>query len=183
VRDSEQTIKMEHQKWYEKYHKQEDHFIICNKCAEIFQNFNQIIKFIKHLRSTHNIIELDNHPKSKILKDKFIIMKQQGYVKCKKCAQKIQFDHGVWRLENHLRICQPDATYSRINILFMGQNIWKKYIIKNQKMICSKCETFEVENETMSQDKLLELLLSHYHCRHMHTRYVKKYLYLIFFRQ
>jgi len=66
---------------------------------------------------------------------------------------------------------QPDeSVYTKMNMLLLGNEIWKKYIvIDNKKMICSKCE-FEVEDVISSPEEKPLVLLSHYHSRRNHSR-------------
>jgi len=179
---------MNPRKWIREYYIEEEdphfppHCITCKMCpsATCFKGENRVTEFINHLRFKHNITELNNHPQANILNEKYNIDKNSASGRCKKCDKIIHLNEGLWRLENHLRICQPDdSLYTKMDMLLLKECIlWNKYIVKNnKKMRCSKCE-YEEEDVVSRPEEKLPVLLSHWDSHW--SRYVKKYfLYLL----
>jgi len=52
--------------------------ITCHIYSKDFEGSGRIIEFVRHLRLIHDVIELDNHPRHKILKAKYIIVRNKG---------------------------------------------------------------------------------------------------------
>jgi len=78
---------MDQKYWFKRYYKGEDllpPLITCNTCSKDFEGFDRVIEFVRHLRFVHYIIELDHHPRRKVLKEKYIIMRKEGHGKCKR---------------------------------------------------------------------------------------------------
>jgi len=167
--------------WIREYHKEEEDFppcITCKKCLSVkcYEGFNRVNDFIKHLRFIHKITGVNNHPQANILNKKYKIMEANGYGKCKRCHKQIQFDIGVWILENHLRICQPDEVYTKMKVLSLDHEISSRYIIINSKeMKCSKCE-YKVDDVVTFPEEKLQLLHSHWR---VHTS-VRKKVFFVF---
>jgi len=166
--------------WIREYHKEEEDFsscITCKECPSVkrYKGPSRVTDFIKHLRFVHKITGVNNHPQANILNEKYKITEDRGIAYCRRCRTRIQFDLGVWLLENHLRICQPDEVYTKMKVLSLDHQISSRYIIINSKeMKCSRCE-YKVDDVVSFPEEKVQLLHSHWYS-HVRKKY---FLYLL----
>jgi len=153
--------------WIREYYEEgEDKLIItCNKCSRQRITFKLhhtgINNFINHLRTNHDIIELDRHPDRDDINKKFNIDRLSLIGECLDCKKVVDFVDGVNNLKNHLIMYHGSKKHIFTileNFPEAEQVIKKCDIIMDSTVKCSRCPyNINLEEDTISKLKALTL--------------------------